>query len=50
MSVELVRVATTVNGTRHEREVEPRLLLVGLFDLVEHQLDLVVAVVEAIGG
>jgi xanthine dehydrogenase iron-sulfur cluster and FAD-binding subunit A len=37
MSVELVRVATTVNGTRHEREVEPRLLLA---DFIRHDLGL----------
>jgi len=37
MSVELVRVATTVNGTRHEREVEPRLLLA---DFIRHELGL----------
>jgi aerobic-type carbon monoxide dehydrogenase small subunit (CoxS/CutS family) len=37
MNVELVRVATTVNGTRHEREVEPRLLLA---DFIRHELGL----------
>ena len=35
MSADLVRVATTVNGTRHEREVEPRLLLA---DFIRHEL------------
>ena len=37
MNVELVRVVTTVNGTRHEREVEPRLLLA---DFIRHELGL----------
>jgi len=37
MNVELVRVATTVNGTRHGREVEPRLLLA---DFIRHELGL----------
>ena len=37
MSAALVRVATTVNGTRHEREVEPRLLLA---DFIRHELGL----------
>ena len=37
MSADLVRVATTVNGTRHEREVEPRLLLA---DFIRHELGL----------
>jgi len=37
VSADLVRVATTVNGTRHEREVEPRLLLV---DFIRHELGL----------
>ena len=37
MSADLVRVATTVNGTRHEREVEPRLLLA---DFLRHELGL----------
>jgi len=37
MNVELVRVATTVNGARHEREVEPRLLLA---DFIRHELGL----------
>ena len=37
MSADLVRVVTTVNGTRHEREVEPRLLLA---DFIRHELGL----------
>jgi carbon-monoxide dehydrogenase small subunit len=37
VSTDLVRVATTVNGTRHEREVEPRLLLA---DFIRHELGL----------
>jgi len=37
VSAALVRVATTVNGTRHEREVEPRLLLA---DFIRHELGL----------
>jgi len=37
VSADLVRVATTVNGTRHEREVEPRLLLA---DFIRHELGL----------
>ncbi len=37
MSTDLVRVATTVNGMRHEREVEPRLLLA---DFIRHELGL----------
>jgi len=37
VSADLVRVVTTVNGTRHEREVEPRLLLA---DFIRHELGL----------
>jgi len=37
MSADLVGVATTVNGTRHEREVEPRMLLA---DFIRHELGL----------
>jgi carbon-monoxide dehydrogenase small subunit len=37
VSVELVRVATTVNGAPHEREVEPRMLLA---DFIRHELGL----------
>jgi aerobic-type carbon monoxide dehydrogenase small subunit (CoxS/CutS family) len=37
VSADLVRVATTVNGIRHEREVEPRLLLA---DFIRHELGL----------
>ena len=37
MSDELVRVTTTVNGTRHEREVEARMLLA---DFIRHELRL----------
>ena len=37
MSADRVRVATTVNGTRHERDVEPRLLLA---DFIRHELEL----------
>jgi carbon-monoxide dehydrogenase small subunit len=37
VSAGLVRVVTTVNGTRHEREVEPRMLLA---DFVRHELGL----------
>jgi len=37
MSGERVLVATTVNGTRHERAVEPRMLLA---DFIRHELGL----------
>jgi aerobic-type carbon monoxide dehydrogenase small subunit (CoxS/CutS family) len=37
VSAGLVRVVTTVNGTRHEREAEPRLLLA---DFIRHELGL----------
>ena len=37
MSAGLVRVAATVNGTSHEHEVEPRLLLA---DFIRHELGL----------
>jgi carbon-monoxide dehydrogenase small subunit len=37
VSADRVRVATTVNGTRHERDVEPRLLLA---DFIRHELEL----------
>jgi carbon-monoxide dehydrogenase small subunit len=37
MSNERVKVATTVNGTRYEREVEPRTLL---SDFIRHELGL----------
>jgi carbon-monoxide dehydrogenase small subunit len=37
VSAGLVRVVTTVNGTRHEREVEPRMLLA---DFIRHELGL----------
>jgi carbon-monoxide dehydrogenase small subunit len=37
MSGERVKVATTVNGTRYEREVEPRMLL---SDFIRHELGL----------
>jgi carbon-monoxide dehydrogenase small subunit len=37
VSADPVRVATMVNGTRHEREVEPRLLLA---DFLRHELGL----------
>jgi carbon-monoxide dehydrogenase small subunit len=37
MSGERVKIATTVNGTRYEREVEPRMLL---SDFIRHELEL----------
>jgi carbon-monoxide dehydrogenase small subunit len=37
VSVDKVKVVTTVNGTRHEREVEPRMLL---SDFIRHELGL----------
>jgi carbon-monoxide dehydrogenase small subunit len=37
VSDDTVKIATTVNGTRHERDVEPRLLL---SDFIRHELGL----------
>ena len=38
-----MRIATTVNGVRHERDVEPRTLLV---DFLREDLDLVLSLIH----